>query len=77
VKNLSLIFSVLVLFRGCARLPDNSNKIHEEIGASAFQLKLVDGDIQWIEKSGEKEIIHTTEPHTSFWDRTSVWLLLL
>ena len=49
----------------------------EEIGASAFQLKLVDGDIQWIEKRGEKEIIHTTEPHTSFWDRASVWLLSL
>ncbi len=36
----------------------------EQTGMSVLQLKLVDDDNEWIEKSGEKEIIHTTEPYT-------------
>ena len=48
------------------------------IPANAYEVRLSDdGDIYWLERRGNELVRHLTEPGTSFWLRTAVWVLSL
>ena len=60
--------------------PQLAGKIFElfsnELAPYAYKLRLTSGGaLQWIEESGQSEVVHDTEPDTSWWRRLSVRLL--
>ncbi|WP_277986381.1 phospholipase D family protein [Noviherbaspirillum cavernae] len=45
---------------------------------NAYEVRLDDnGSLYWLERVDGKEVRHDTEPGTTFWKRTAVWLLSL
>ena len=50
----------------------------DDLPDRAYRLRLdANGEIEWIERSAGREIVHRVEPGTSFWKRLSVQLLSL
>lgn len=50
----------------------------EALPATAYRLRLDDnGELEWVERRGEKEVVHRTEPGTTRWSRAVIGLLSL
>ena len=48
--------------------------LEREIANRAYRVRLNSGHLQWIERIGGRDVVHTTEPRSGFWRRTTVWL---
>jgi putative cardiolipin synthase len=49
---------------------------HRIVPVNAYELRLSEnGELYWIERCGEKQVRHDTEPGTSFWQRLGVRIL--
>ncbi len=55
-----------------------SNAFDEGILANAYEVQLSDrGEIYWIERRPDGNVLHDTEPGTGFWRRAAVWFMSL
>jgi cardiolipin synthase C len=54
------------------------DQLFHALPAHAYRLRLdADGDIEWVTRENNTEVIYRTEPHTSFWRRFTVGFLRL
>jgi putative cardiolipin synthase len=54
------------------------DQLFQALPAHAYRLRLdADGDIEWVARENNTEVIYRTEPHTSFWRRFTVGFLRL
>jgi len=57
---------------------DLSESLPARMAAGAYRLSMgPDGTIRWIEQREGKEIVHDTEPGTTFWQRIGIGVLSL
>ena len=46
------------------------------IPGSAYEVRLAaDGGLRWVENAGSQQIVHETEPGTTFWKRLVISLI--
>ena len=49
----------------------------DRIPARAYELRLSEGTLMWIEQVRGNEVVHLTEPGTGWWERFSISALSL
>jgi putative cardiolipin synthase len=49
----------------------------ERVQTRAYSVRLVDGELQWLEQGAQGQRLYTQEPHAGFWRRLAVRLLSL
>lgn len=74
-KNLNTEMGVVLESKELASL--SAKQIIEALPAIAYELKLDDHQIEWIETNGDKTKTYEVDPHTTWWKRTKTWFFSL